>query len=579
MLRDIGEIQKLATKYSKPQLAQMAQMGLIDPTKAVMAGMMIDRITKSNMQAPQQTVAEEALTPTPPPMPQEQPSAAGIGSLPTQPEPNAGMAALPSGITEMAGGGIVAFADEGLVKADKEELERRQREELSDFFPSIGRSVSKYFEGIQNIPFEKPNAYIKYATPKRTGIGVYETSTEKLDRLRKEEQEKFIPPKVNESAAETQRLLAQNKMAAQSDMPLPPSLDSLPTPPPPDARSGFQGTKQGGDKRGPSADQSIGLQSLASGRVPAFQMDPNVGKFEIRDYKVPAKAELKDYLRQQEEADREAGVNTNIYRDLMGDLESKKGKLAERKQEAIGNALMQTGLGLLGAKRGQEFAVLGQAGQRSLQGLITANENIRSTEDKLDDARRSLLVAENDYKRTRSDKALERVEANKTKIETLENKNVDNFNKASERKAELGVTLQGQGITLRSQDITEAGNILQSKTQLAAARIQAATSGRPGESERLMSQYENIQNTQGQEVANAWLANLERVRGAGKPQNTFSFEEAMKTVAAKPTNMNASPQELAKQARELMAAGNAQMGGAPRPAGTVDANNPLLKGN
>jgi hypothetical protein len=38
----IQEIQALATKYSKPQLQKMAQMGLVDPTKAVMAGMMID---------------------------------------------------------------------------------------------------------------------------------------------------------------------------------------------------------------------------------------------------------------------------------------------------------------------------------------------------------------------------------------------------------------------------------------------------------------------------------------------------------------------------------------------------------
>jgi hypothetical protein len=37
----IQEIQALATKYSKPQLQKMAQMGLVDPTKAVMAGMMI----------------------------------------------------------------------------------------------------------------------------------------------------------------------------------------------------------------------------------------------------------------------------------------------------------------------------------------------------------------------------------------------------------------------------------------------------------------------------------------------------------------------------------------------------------
>ena len=99
----IQEIQALATKYSKPQLQKMAQMGLIDPTKAVMAGMMIDRIQKQNMQMPQQTVADEVLGQ--PAMPQQ--------AMPQQ-QAQPGVAALPSGLPEeMAGGGIVAFADGG----------------------------------------------------------------------------------------------------------------------------------------------------------------------------------------------------------------------------------------------------------------------------------------------------------------------------------------------------------------------------------------------------------------------------------------------------------------------------------
>jgi hypothetical protein len=97
----IQEIQSLATKYSKTQLQQMAQRGLIDPTKAVMAGMMIDRIQKQNMQMPQQTVADEVLGQ---PAPQQ--------AMPQQ--ASAGMTALPSGLPEeMAGGGLVAFAEGG----------------------------------------------------------------------------------------------------------------------------------------------------------------------------------------------------------------------------------------------------------------------------------------------------------------------------------------------------------------------------------------------------------------------------------------------------------------------------------
>lgn len=107
----IDEIRELATKYSKPDLARMVQMGMLEPQKALMAGMMIDRIAKSAMEPPQSTVAQDVLG--------QRPTAAqgqfppGIMAAPGAPAPSAGVAALPSGITEMAGGGIVAFADGG----------------------------------------------------------------------------------------------------------------------------------------------------------------------------------------------------------------------------------------------------------------------------------------------------------------------------------------------------------------------------------------------------------------------------------------------------------------------------------
>jgi hypothetical protein len=127
----IDEIRKLATEYDKQKLARMVQMGLVDPAKAVMAGMMIDRITKSAIQPPQTTVAEDVLGAAPtsaqgqmPPdqMPQQamqgQPPqmppqmAAGGGLMGMMPYSD-GVAALPSGLHDMAGGGIVAFAEGG----------------------------------------------------------------------------------------------------------------------------------------------------------------------------------------------------------------------------------------------------------------------------------------------------------------------------------------------------------------------------------------------------------------------------------------------------------------------------------
>jgi hypothetical protein len=600
MLRDIGEIQKLATKYSKPQLARMAQMGLIDPTKAVMAGMMIDRITKSNMQSPQRTVADEALGQTPMPMPepdqqQMQPAPAGIGGLPPQQAPNAGVAALPSGITEMAGGGIVAFDDGGKVPGyageDGSLVYGGSFEDLPVATPKreLAGSAGEFFT--QTIPsmFSSGNMRVDPKTGEPITFGEYlrrqeaERSAIALPEARRivENVADNRPPLTPSTQADVRRV--DNEIAAPTTQ-----------------RDRAAPATRGPAAPRPTAEKPSGMQSLLANRVPELKLDPNVGKFETEKYKMPEKKDLKDYLRQQEEADRAAGVNTNIYKDLMGDLETKKGKLANRKQEAIGAALMQTGLGLLGARKGQEFAVLGAAGQRSLQGLVAANERIRETEEKIDDARRGLLVAENDYKRTRSDKALDKVERNTEKIENLEIKNVDNTNAANQERAKIAVLTQGQGIELQRNRITEEGNIRTAATNIETqrmrnrqseinARISAAAQNRPGETERITAKYESILKTQGPDAAEKYMQNVERASGRGKAQSTMSgiADKANDNIVARMNanailaNKLADPAAFAAavaEEQERLMAAYQQQSSPTRTGGAVDTSNPLLQG-
>lgn len=582
MIRDISEIQTLATKYSKPQLARMAQMGLIDPTKAVMAGMMIDRITKSNMQMPTETVADEALRPVNMPMagqqnmqqPMQQPAGtppvapAGIGGLPPQAPPNAGVAALPSGIKEMADGGIVAFAGVGpsLVEAPAlnpdEQLRqiklREQQEEqvrLEAERKEKSRS-SAFFSGYEAL---NPNQRQGMATTVRQKI---------QNNLPLTESEKGLLQTVPQFKSMVDAEMAKYP---QSSAPVAAAL--------PDAQPGTQtinrrniGTSAANQRRAPAAaqpteqtppppavqEQPLGLTSIAPKRPDPYVMDPNVGKFTTTDLPVPKEKTIKDQLAERAEADRIAGVNTDIYKDMMKDLEGKRGKLAGRKQEAVGNALMQTGLALLGSRRGQEFAVLGEAGQRSLQGLALANEKIRETEDRLDDARRSLLMSENDYKRTRSDKALDDVNKQRDKIEGLQIRNIEQKNLANQKMADIGVQLQKNNIDLRGQEFqgygyelnaqtqreTEAsrragamdvaqvqekarieGIKLQGQNQLAVQRLQNLGLNRPGETERLMTQHDQILKTQGPEAAERFVQLQERMSGRGKSSNVSLQEQ------------------------------------------------------
>jgi len=72
----------IADEYggNKQKIAQAVQMGIVDPTSGLMAGMFIDRMrsAQAQEQAPQQTVAQQVLGPRPSQMPPQ----GGLGGLP-----------------------------------------------------------------------------------------------------------------------------------------------------------------------------------------------------------------------------------------------------------------------------------------------------------------------------------------------------------------------------------------------------------------------------------------------------------------------------------------------------------------
>lgn len=130
----IQEIQALALKYSKPQLASMAQSGLIDTQKAVLAAMMRDRISKEDAKPPTTTVAQDVMGLQPPQMAQpqgmpQQPQQMAQAALQARPQMGApavpvpetpvemaatgGLTSIPIQSEDYAGGGIVAFAKGG----------------------------------------------------------------------------------------------------------------------------------------------------------------------------------------------------------------------------------------------------------------------------------------------------------------------------------------------------------------------------------------------------------------------------------------------------------------------------------
>lgn len=134
---------KVAEQYGgdKQKIAQAIQMGLLDPTVGVMAGMFIDRVRNAAVQEqqPQTTVAQDVMAPPQPQMPQ-MPSQAGLQAAAAAPMER-GLAALPvdesmvPGGEGYAGGGIIAFDEGGDVDLSDPDalmrLERRRQLEMA----------------------------------------------------------------------------------------------------------------------------------------------------------------------------------------------------------------------------------------------------------------------------------------------------------------------------------------------------------------------------------------------------------------------------------------------------------------
>ena len=116
-MRDMSMMspQEIASKYGgdKRRIAQAVQNGLLDPTAAAMAGMLIDRIRASaaQEQQPQTTVAEDTLGERPMPYERSEVPSGGVASLPVD-----------ESMYNMAGGGIVAFAGEDGSEVDLNEI-------------------------------------------------------------------------------------------------------------------------------------------------------------------------------------------------------------------------------------------------------------------------------------------------------------------------------------------------------------------------------------------------------------------------------------------------------------------------
>jgi hypothetical protein len=303
----IENVRELATKYDKQQLARMAQMGLVGPEDAVMAGLMIDRIAQAAMRPPTTTVAQDVLGPRPQ-IQQGPQGVAGLQQSPGAPQgPEAapqGVAGLPSNLPRMAHGGMVAFAgDEGSLVGD---------------------------------------------------------------------------PYGNE----------MNRQAPALPM------------------------------RGPTP---FGPR----GSVP------------VQEFAPPSEVTLQSAMKQQDESQKLAGFDPEFYTKTREEELAKKKESPARKNQAIGDALMMWGAGMLGARQGQEWATASESAKQSLLMYQGAMKEIRDSEKEIDKTARELHVAQNQFLHNKSEKASAKVDAYTAKLAEVKDKNVEAQNTRYLEEAKL----------------------------------------------------------------------------------------------------------------------------------------------
>ena len=449
MIRDIQEIQSLATKYSKQQLAQMAQMGMIDPTKAVMAGMMIKRIEDQNQKPPQTTVAQDvlgapqqmAMQQAPQQQMPQQPQQMPPQQMPQQPQMAAdgGLMGLPAGdVGNYAGGGIVAFGNGGQT-LDNEYYG----------LPVGGRSGSEEYWDRPVMPYgeQMRNVGSSFLRGAKRLFSVPESEAPPAPAR------PSVAPALDQSAAETARL------QRQATIPTPLAPPALPIPAAPSA---------GG--RLPKLDTGVGTAKGIT-RPTLADFDPNavtqIKGTDLPEYEKRTLKQIGDLRREAEVAE---GSDPKLYEKLIKKIEDKQDKLKTREGEAAGQALMQLGLGLFGAKQGQEAQAVSESGQKALGAYQQSIEKLRDADEKYAERIQALQISDQEAKRTGARADIAQAEADRKAAFDANVKKAEAKNTLSAISAQVGASAYGAKTGAETQRYTAE---LSAKTQKEIANLNA----------------------------------------------------------------------------------------------------------
>jgi hypothetical protein len=370
---DMMSPEKVAAEYggNKQKIAQAVQMGLIQPTVAVMAGMFIDRMRGAAVQeqAPQSTVAQDVMTP---PM-----APAGLGAIPQAPT-EGGLEALPTpnlDNAEYAGGGIVAFARGDLV----------------------GQGINEPLEG------ESYGAYLmRRAKESLRGPFFSEEGTMPRAGMSESQADFYNQGRTNQA-------LFGDILSGKAPVPVrsaDPTLMREATPPGYYADETTRGTARRVAQGGPGRSMEefgIGATEMAAKR----DADEAAKKAAAGKGAASTKKEetSEDFLARRKRMLREAGVSEDPFGADREAARTRADEIAAQRKENKALSMIMGGLSGMGARNLAEFAQ--KAGTAGFGQYMKGEKEAREEQKEIDKINRDLNKAEDAMKRGDVDKALE----------------------------------------------------------------------------------------------------------------------------------------------------------------------------
>lgn len=475
MFKEIDVIKDLAFKYSKQELGRMAQMGMIEPQKAMMAGMMRDRVAKEDTKPPTTTVAQDVLGMQPPQQAQAQsaPQMDMQQMAQAQPQPQMGMPQPaeqePMGPTQMAatggltslpvpdydyaGGGIVAFDEGGEVPGYAGGDAWGSLVGGSGFVPGAAdQRTLELMRASQQEESARAEA-MKQAIAQKMANGVPLTVVEQNLAARLN-----ITPAAptTQNAPAYSGIVPQDELGSQSFTFAPPPVKDAATALPqikPQTRETVAAASAAPKTDTTTRERPVtGAAPTGISRLPAISKPDT--KFKLEEISATPVPTLQQLNKERAGYYKELGVDTDIYKGMIEKEEGKRGELGKRKEQAQGEFLMNLGTGLMQAQKGRELAALGAGAVKGMADYKDAMKDLRASEDKLDDRLNTLRLADQQAKKTGADADINKRDSMLEKYRAAENENIKARNTAKMETAKIDAQLYGTEVQAQtSRDV------------------------------------------------------------------------------------------------------------------------------